>query len=135
MPLAKVKILIIFIFSGAMVLTPVYANDAFNEFARAILKKAPKFEVEALINKYQGQDLNGQAYVVSIGEDLSGDTLVNLSTRSDFTASDAVSLVVFLRKYLAGHKLKIKQGQRVRFMGIFEEIRMDSIILKEGVIK
>ncbi|MBU1113027.1 MAG: hypothetical protein KKH93_04050 [Candidatus Omnitrophica bacterium] len=137
MPLTKVRILILTVFAlgGIGFLAPVYANEGFEKFAEAITKKVSKIEFEELINQYRGERLDGYAYVVSITKDITGDTTVNLSTKRDFSSSDTVNIVVFLRKHLAGRKLKIKEGRRFRFMGIFEEIRMNTLILKEGLVK
>ncbi len=131
----KLAILAAFVLNGAVILAPVYANEPFSEFARAILRKATKLEVETLTAKYKGRELNGYAYVVSTSEDLSGEITVTLSTKKDFSALDTVNVVVFLRKYFAKQKLNIKPDQRVWFMGVFEEIRMNTIILKEGLVK
>ena len=130
-----ISILAIFIFGWAMFLPAAYSNEGFEKFANAIIKKASKIELEQLIKEYKGERLDGYAYVVSRTEDTSGDTMVNLSTKRDFSSQNTVNVVVFLRKYLASRKGKIREGQRVRFMGIFEEIRMGTLILREGLVK
>lgn len=111
------------------------ANDAFDEFKKAILNEATKIEIQGLCQEYKQKRLDGWAYIVSIGNDVEGNVVINLSTKKDPLSPDSISIVVFLRKFFIGKKLRVKVGHRVRFIGNFEEIRMSTIVLNQGVVK
>lgn len=114
---------------------PLQANEAFDEFAEAIVNKATKIRMQELCKKYAGARIEGRAYIISISEDNEGSFIVNLSTKKDAASSRSIHIVVFLRKYFIGKKLKAKAGSYVRFMGKLKEFRMSTIILDEGVVK
>jgi len=128
-------ILVAVIFSSLAFPLSLLAGEIFDEFKQAILNKAGKIEIQNLSAKYKGKDIGGRGYVVSITSDIEGNAIVNLSTKKDPSAPDSINVVVFLREYLVGKKLKVKAGHNVRFVGVFEEMRMSTLVLSEGVVK
>ena len=123
------------IFLNLVFSLPLLANGAFDEFKEAILDKAPKIKIQGLCQKYKGERLDGRAYVVSISNDIEGNAIVNLSTKKNPSSLNSINIVVFLRQYLVGKKLKAKVGDYVRFIGNLQEMRMSTIVLNEGVVK
>ncbi|MCF7907566.1 MAG: hypothetical protein K9L86_01645 [Candidatus Omnitrophica bacterium] len=132
--LISVTCLIFILFTFAYPL-PLLANSVFDEFKDAILNQPTKIKIQGLCQKYNGERLDGWAYVVSISNDDDGNSIVNLSTKKNYSSLEAIHVVVFLRQYLVGKKLKAKVGDYVRFIGNLQEIRMNTIILSEGVVK
>lgn len=127
--------LVVVIFSNLAFPSSLLAGDVFDEFKQAISNKAGKLKMQKLVAKYKGKDIGGRAYVVSIGNDTEGNAIVNLSTKKDPLASGSINVVVFLREYLVDKKLKVKTGHYVRFVGVFEEMRMSTLVLSEGIVK
>ncbi len=113
----------------------VYGEDPFRTLVAALEKKAPQIEIENLVEKYRDKRMGGRAYVVSFTRDISDSLIVTLSTTKDPGSSEAVNVIVFLRKYFSKKKLKFERGQRVRFFGSFKGIQMKTIIIEKGMVR
>lgn len=112
-----------------------YGGEAFDIISFAIANKASKVHLQELVKKYKGVRLEGKAYVVSVNTDIEGETMVNLATEKDLFSSKYVSIIVFTRDYFAERARKLKPGRYVRFFGEFDEIRMRTVVIREGIVK
>jgi len=131
----KGLILITVIFFTFFISLSIGANEAFDEFETAVLTDAPKIEIESWFKKYEGKRIEGRGYVVSKSHDTEGNPVISLSTKKDLSSEETINVVVYLREYLVGQKLKAKVGHYVRFIGLLKEIRMSTLVLTEGVVK
>ncbi|UCC95380.1 MAG: hypothetical protein JSW40_01165 [Candidatus Omnitrophota bacterium] len=122
------------VFLAVIVVFSGYSDDAFKEMVSAIRHNAPKYILQKLQIQYANKRINGRGYVVSVTSTLEEDVVVNVSTGKDISPS-SVNVVIFLRKNFAKRGLKLKNGQYVSFAGLFEEFRMNTIVVREGVVK
>ena len=127
--------IILFLLIGLFLPFLAYSDDAFDDLKFAIENQATQIHFQELAKKYKGERIEGRGYVVSVSRSIDGETVVNLSTEQDPSSPKHVSIVVFARKYFSEKALKLKPGKYVRFFGNFDEIRMKTIIIREGIVK
>jgi hypothetical protein len=111
------------------------AGSIFNELVEAIQQKYVQLRLAEVGKKYKARNIEGRAYIVNITNDVSGHKVVTLSTEKDRTHPDAVTIIVYLRKYFDKSLLRFKVGDRAYCFGPFKEFRMRSIIIDGGFIK
>ena len=129
------KKLFLLFFIGLFLPMLSYGDDAFDNLTFAIKNQATKIHFQELSRKYKGERIEGKGYVVNVNKNVDGETVVNLSTEKDPSSPKYVSIVVFVRDYFSEKTLKLKPGKYVRFFGNFDEIRMKTIIIREGIVK
>ena len=113
-----------------------YAGESFDELVRALQsKKITQIKLKEVEAKYAGNNIEGRAYILNIGEDASGTKVVTMCTEKEPDDPKAVTIVVYVRKGFASNLSQFKPGDRRYCFGPFKEIRMHTIVIEGGFVK
>ena len=112
-----------------------YAGNNYNALVKAIRRDWPQLRMQELVSKIKGVYIRGNAYVVAVAPDASGTIVVTLCTNKITSHENAVTLVVYVRKNFEKIALKVKPGKKVYFSGLFQEIRMRTIVIDYGILR
>ncbi|MBN3040475.1 MAG: hypothetical protein JW867_05055, partial [Candidatus Omnitrophica bacterium] len=112
-----------------------YTDEAFAELVKAIREKSTKAKLLEVEEKYKNKRIEGKGYITSITSDVDDNIVINLSTEERASSPEAVITVLILRKYLRRQASRFEIGRKMRFFGVFKEIRMNSIVVEEGFAK
>ncbi len=112
----------------------VYSRGLFDEIVALMKAGATRYELNQLRMQYKGERIAGEAYVVSVSKDESGNVIVNLSTERPGSSAYAVDIIIFVREDLAQKVTTLKKGTSVYFSGEFEDIRMRSLVIRKGLV-
>ncbi|MFH1771425.1 MAG: hypothetical protein ABH872_01265 [Candidatus Omnitrophota bacterium] len=110
-------------------------REIFDEITSAIKNQIPKVKLDTVQDKYKGAHIAGRGYVISVSKDVSGDTVVNLSVEKDRSVPVSVSVAVFMRPNQEKHVNKISKEKYVYFSGTFENVKMNTIVIRNGIVR
>lgn len=132
----RLVIFFVFIFFCTLLTQEAHAGQGFKELVRALQsKKITQLELKEVETKYAGQNIEGRAYIINIGEDVSGTKVVTMCTEKETDHPQAVTVIVYLRKGFDGILWRFKPGDFRYCFGPFKEIRMRSIVIEGGFVK
>lgn len=110
----------------------VYAEDTLAEIVKVLTASSTKIELENVEKKYRGKQINGRAKVLYIST--SDDGILVTLIKEDPLKDLSAEIGVFVRKHMSDEALKLQVGEEAFFSGIFEAIRMNTIIVREGYV-